>query len=299
MQANLVASATRAFAVLTLMSALIVAAFPQKRSRIEAPSVSRIAAKSATAGEKGVVSAPSFSGSGPFLFSPPNDNPSCATLNGLNADPRFAFIASDWELRITLPTTESVAFTPTSRVELLGGLPANAQQSIAISFAGSTTMNSFALSAPQAIYNRKVTAVIVGGGTQGSNVYTYPSTGIYSDQGPFSLPLQANGSPQTIFHLSFCLDEAAAPSAAPVSVNGRVLTSFGRSISRAAVTAQNLNTGESKIAYTNSFGYYRLEGLTASDLYVVSVSARGYSFSTNSYSLTLNQSAENVNFIAN
>ncbi len=67
------------------------------------------------------------------------------------------------------------------------------------------------------------------------------------------------------------------PTAAPVSVSGRVVSANGRGISFALVKAQDAN-GTSWFARTNTFGYYRLTGLTAGDSYVLTASARSYSF---------------------
>lgn len=70
---------------------------------------------------------------------------------------------------------------------------------------------------------------------------------------------------------------ALPPSSAPVSVAGRVTTSAGRSIGRAYVYFRD-ETGEAKFAVTNSFGYFRVEGLSAGTAYISTVSARGHTF---------------------
>jgi CSLREA domain-containing protein len=86
--------------------------------------------------------------------------------------------------------------------------------------------------------------------------------------------------------------------AANVSVGGKVTDAFGKAISRTTVTIRNASTGETKTAYTGSFGYYRFENLPVGDFYVVSVSHRRYAFSQNSQIIVLNDAAENVNFKA-
>jgi len=68
----------------------------------------------------------------------------------------------------------------------------------------------------------------------------------------------------------------AAPTAASVSVGGRVLSANGRAISRARVTLTNLN-GETRTALTNSLGYYRFEDVGAGETYIFAVISKRYS----------------------
>lgn len=75
-----------------------------------------------------------------------------------------------------------------------------------------------------------------------------------------------------------------SPSAAPVTVSGRVLRSSGRSVSGAIVTLVGDN-GLSYSTRTNTFGYYRIEGLPSGRVYFGSVSAKGLSFPSRTFSL--------------
>jgi len=68
-----------------------------------------------------------------------------------------------------------------------------------------------------------------------------------------------------------------APSAASVSVSGRVLTSDGRGIRNAIVVLTN-SQGTSQSARTSSFGYYRFDGVQAGETYVMSVASKQYQF---------------------
>jgi hypothetical protein len=87
---------------------------------------------------------------------------------------------------------------------------------------------------------------------------------------------------------------STAPTAAPVEVAGRVLTRNGRSVSRALVSAIG-ESGQPRTAYTNTFGYYRITGLTAGQSYVISVQAHIYSFEPQLVSL--NDSLAGFDFI--
>ncbi|MGH9948820.1 MAG: choice-of-anchor Q domain-containing protein [Pyrinomonadaceae bacterium] len=86
-----------------------------------------------------------------------------------------------------------------------------------------------------------------------------------------------------------------APSAANVSVSGRVLTSAGRGIARARVLISDIN-GVSRSTLTSSFGYYRFENIEIGQTYQMSVLAKGFSF--DSLILTLKDELSDYDFIA-
>lgn len=72
-----------------------------------------------------------------------------------------------------------------------------------------------------------------------------------------------------------------APTAAPVSVSGRVSTSLGSSIRNARVVLTSAS-GQSKQTMTNSFGNFSFEGVDSGETYLLSVQAKGYTFETRS-----------------
>ena len=67
--------------------------------------------------------------------------------------------------------------------------------------------------------------------------------------------------------------------AAPVSVTGRVFDVYGRGIRSARVSLTD-ETGVSRHAMTNTFGYYTFTGVDTGQGYTLSASARGYVFPT-------------------
>ncbi|MEP6900146.1 MAG: carboxypeptidase regulatory-like domain-containing protein [Actinomycetota bacterium] len=69
----------------------------------------------------------------------------------------------------------------------------------------------------------------------------------------------------------------AAPTAASVTISGRVLTSDGRGIYRARITLTNTN-GQVRTATTNSFGYYRLEGIVVGEIYTITAIHKEFEF---------------------
>ncbi|MGH9948627.1 MAG: carboxypeptidase regulatory-like domain-containing protein [Pyrinomonadaceae bacterium] len=69
----------------------------------------------------------------------------------------------------------------------------------------------------------------------------------------------------------------ASPSAASVSVSGRVRTTNGRGIARARVLISDIN-GVSRSTLTSSFGYYRFENIEVGQTYTIEARAKTYFF---------------------
>ncbi len=78
--------------------------------------------------------------------------------------------------------------------------------------------------------------------------------------------------------------EPSAPTAANVSIAGRVVTANGRGISNARVTITGEN-GAGRSALTNSFGYYRFDEVEIGKTYVISAARKRYRFSPRVVSL--------------
>lgn len=87
-----------------------------------------------------------------------------------------------------------------------------------------------------------------------------------------------------------------APTAAGVTVTGRVLDSAGRGIRGVRVTATG-GDGQPRSTTSNAFGNYSLDGLAAGQTYVVSVVHRRYRFAQSSMLVMLEDSLDGVNFI--
>jgi parallel beta-helix repeat protein len=85
------------------------------------------------------------------------------------------------------------------------------------------------------------------------------------------------------------------PTAASVSVAGRVLYANGRGVARAIVSLTN-TSGATRTAMTNSFGYYRFEDVAAGETYVFNVTAKRLSFAP--LALNLTEEIESLNFTA-
>ena len=85
-----------------------------------------------------------------------------------------------------------------------------------------------------------------------------------------------------------------APSAANVAVAGRVATSSGQGIAGAIVILTD-SAGNSKVARTNGFGYYRIEDVATGAAYVIDVRHKYYTFA--SRTINVDDAAEEVNFV--
>jgi hypothetical protein len=88
-----------------------------------------------------------------------------------------------------------------------------------------------------------------------------------------------------------------APTAAFVTLGGKVSTASGRSIGNALVTLTNSN-GEIRAALTNQFGNYRFSDVQAGETYVLTVNAKGYQFSQTTQVLTVIEERSDLNFVA-
>ncbi len=87
------------------------------------------------------------------------------------------------------------------------------------------------------------------------------------------------------------------PTAAHVSVSGRVLTADGRGIANVAVVLTDAQ-GESKVAVTNPFGYYRFTDIAAGQTVVLSPRAKRYNFPGQTQVLNLSDNLSEINFTA-
>lgn len=88
---------------------------------------------------------------------------------------------------------------------------------------------------------------------------------------------------------------AQAPTAAAVSIGGRVLTSSGSGITRAYVVLTNQN-GVTRTATTNTFGYFHFDGVPVGETYTCNVFSKQYQFAPQVFTVT--QEITDLNFIS-
>ena len=114
-------------------------------------------------------------------------------------------------------------------------------------------------------------SVIAGGGQQSAG-------GTFSLDGTVGQTIAGNsvsGAPFAV--LSGFWTPTFAPSAAAVSVSGRILTPDGRGLQNARVVLTD-QQGVSRFTLSGSFGYFRFEETPSGETYVVSISSKRYQF---------------------
>jgi hypothetical protein len=89
-----------------------------------------------------------------------------------------------------------------------------------------------------------------------------------------------------------------APSAATVSISGRVTTISGTGIINVRLTLTD-SSGEVRTATTTASGYYQFDDVQAGDTYILTASGKRYTFSQPVQVLNINEETTEVNFIAN
>ncbi len=103
---------------------------------------------------------------------------------------------------------------------------------------------------------------------------------------------------QTVTSLSpFAVVQNLAPTAAGVSVSGRVASSDGMGIRNARLTLTRTN-GNVMQAVTGAFGYYRFDDIPAGETVIIGVSSKRYLFAQPTRVLTVNDAVDDVDFTA-
>ncbi len=92
---------------------------------------------------------------------------------------------------------------------------------------------------------------------------------------------------------------AFVPTAANVSVAGRVTTQNGLGIRNAVIVVTGNNLPHPIIARTGSFGYYMIENLPAGETYIVTVNSKRFTFQTPSRVISVTDSITSADFVAN
>lgn len=139
--------------------------------------------------------------------------------------------------------------------------------------------------------------VVANGGANGSSAsvggnYTVEGTIGQSAAGT----IQQNAA--FTFDPGFWNAAPLAPTAASVTVGGRILTADGRGIRNVMITVTG-GSGETRTVVSSAFGYYRLTDIAAGGTYVISVRAKRYTFSQPTLVRSVSEDADDINFTAN
>jgi Concanavalin A-like lectin/glucanases superfamily/Carboxypeptidase regulatory-like domain len=87
------------------------------------------------------------------------------------------------------------------------------------------------------------------------------------------------------------------PTAANVSVSGKITDSSGNGIARVRVSITGAN-GATRAATTNSFGFYRFDEILAGETYVISAASKRYQFSQPTQIILVNDALDGIDFTA-
>ena len=115
-------------------------------------------------------------------------------------------------------------------------------------------------------------SVIANGGGQGSTGGTFSLSGTAGQQVVGTNP---GGAPFVVQNGFWHGD--LAPTAAGVSISGRITTPNGNGLRNAIITLTD-STGNVRTARTGTFGYYRFEDVEAGQTYIFSIFSKRYRF---------------------
>lgn len=121
----------------------------------------------------------------------------------------------------------------------------------------------------------------------------------YEVSGTIGQPLAGTNSAGGNFSVrgGFWAFQNLAPSAAQVSLGGRVFSGKGLGIiRRVRIVLYDTVTGVERTAQTNHFGFYRFDELEIGRLYIVRAQSSNYAFTPDNHFLQLTEDREDVNF---
>jgi hypothetical protein len=151
-----------------------------------------------------------------------------------------------------------------------------------------------AVAAAQSGGNFAVTqSVVAGGGNQGA------AGGAFAADNTVGQILAGTNSAGGIFSIGGGFWAVPlAPSAAQVSIGGRVLTANGLGIRNVQIilTAPN---GETRTATTSTFGHYRFESVAVGETYILTVAAKKFRFAQPTIVRSIVEEIGDLDFVAN
>ena len=124
-----------------------------------------------------------------------------------------------------------------------------------------------------------------GGGFRVDGTAGQPSAGTVSTNGGYSL------------RGGFWAFQSLAPTAALVSVSGRVLSASGQGIRNVSVKLTGAN-GAIRFAGTGTFGYFRFTEVEVGEIYVLEVTSKKFTFAEPTRVLSVQDEITNADFIA-
>ena len=137
-------------------------------------------------------------------------------------------------------------------------------------------------------------SVIAGGGGQNS------AGGVFSVDGTIGQTVAGNAVRNSPFAVTsgFWNFTAMAPTAANVNLGGQVRTVNGNGIRNVVVVITNPN-GTIRTTQTGTFGYFKFENVEVGGTYIISVSAKRYTFAQPTIVRSVQEEIADLEFVAN
>lgn len=132
-----------------------------------------------------------------------------------------------------------------------------------------------------------------GGGTSSDTNNTFSVTGAIGQ----SIAGVSSNSPFTV-KSGFFTATPLGPTAAQVSIGGRVMTATGRGVRNVLIMMTD-SSGSIRMTTTTEFGYYSFTGVRVGETYILSASGKRFTFSQPVQALNINEGTTEINFIAN
>ena len=137
-----------------------------------------------------------------------------------------------------------------------------------------------------------ITQSVIAGGGGTSNA------GSYSVTGTISQPVAGADSIGSAFRVRGGFWQYQfSPTAAMVTVSGRVATAANQGISNARVTIES-SDATTRTALTGPFGYFRFDDVEVGRLYIVSVQSKRFQFANPTQSFSVVEEVTDLNFTA-
>ena len=135
--------------------------------------------------------------------------------------------------------------------------------------------------------------VIAGGGSQSTG-------GSYTVDGTIGQNLAGTVSTGGAYSLrgGFWAFQALAPTAAGASISGRIRDANGRGIRNVKLVLTSPETGNVRQIFSSTFGYYRFEEVAVGQTYILTVSAKRFTFEPDTRAITLLDDLANEDFSA-
>ncbi len=136
-------------------------------------------------------------------------------------------------------------------------------------------------------------SVIASGGGQNSAGGTFAVDGTIGQSGAGG----AIGNTPFAVTSGFWNFSPLAPTAANVSVSGRIMTPNGSGIRNVRVTL-TAPDGQTRTALTGTFGYYRFEEVAVGETYIISIFSKRFTFSRPTQVVAVFEAVADINFIS-